>query len=380
MTAILFPHFRTIMNTQTIVDIGKGEPDFATPNHIKQAGIRAIEEDFTKYTPQNGIAPLREACAAKFRSENGIEVSPDCIVVSCGGKHSVENAIRAIVRPGDEVVLCTPFWFAYPPQIELAGGVPVLVEVHEANGFLPDPDAVRHAFTPKTRLLILNTPNNPTTAVYPPELLLQLGHIALEHNCYILCDEVYEKLVYEGAQHVSLASLDPAIAQRTITVNSVSKTHAMTGWRIGYAALPEELVAKVYRIQEVTTSAPSAICQRGALEALTGDQSHIPAMVESYRQRRRFMLDRLTRLPMLHAIPPPGTFYFMVSIDALLGKTIGGRTIEDSSDVAIAFREATGVSVVPGVPFGAPRHLRLSFAVSQSAIDEGFDRLERLLL
>ena len=368
------------MNTQTIIDIGKGEPDFPTPDRIKRAAYQAIEENFTKYTPQPGIPPLREACAAKFRKENGIDVDPEQVVVSCGGKHSVANAIRAIVRSGDEVIMCTPFWFAYPPQVELAGGVPVLVEVREGNGFVPDPTDVRKAFTAKTRLLILNSPNNPTTAVYPKEVLLELGRLAAERDCYILCDEVYEKLVFDGAQHHSLASLDADIAARTVTVNSVSKTHAMTGWRIGYAALPEELVKTVTRIQEVTTSAPSAICQRAALAALTGDQSHIETMVASYGERRQRMLDRLARLPMLHAIPPPGTFYFMVSIASLIGKTIAGRPIHDSSDVATVLRESAGVSVVPGVPFGAPHHLRLSFAVSRDAIEEGFDRLERLLL
>jgi aspartate aminotransferase len=368
------------MITQSIVDIGKGEPDFPTPDHIKRAAFRAIEENFTKYTPQPGIPPLREACAAKFRTENGIDVDADGIVVSCGGKHSVANAIRATVRKDDEVVMCTPFWFAYPPLVELQAGNSKLVEVREENGFAPDPDDVRNAITGKTRLLILNSPNNPTTAVYSKELLLELGRIALERDCYILCDEVYEKLVFGDAHHVSLASLDAEIARRTITVNSVSKTHAMTGWRIGYAALPRELVALVTRIQEVTTSAPSAICQRAALEALTGDQSHVEMMVASYRERRQLMLDRLARFPMLHAIPPQGTFYFMVSVANLIGKTIAGRVIKDSADVATALRESAGVSVVPGVPFGAPHQLRLSFAVSRDAIDEAFDRLEHLLL
>lgn len=377
---MFLPQYRTIMKNQSIVDIGKGEPDFPTPDHIKRAAFRAIEENFTKYTPQPGIPPLREACAAKFRNENGIDVDADHIVVSCGGKHSVANAIRATVHKDDEVVMCSPFWFAYPPLVELQAGTSKLVEVREENGLAPDPDDIRNAITGKTRLLILNSPNNPTTAVYSKELLLELGRIALERDCYILCDEVYEKLVFDDAHHVSLASLGTEIAQRTITVNSVSKTHAMTGWRIGYAALPRELVAKVTRIQEVTTSAPSAICQRAALEALSGDQSHIATMVASYRERRQLMLDRLARFPMLHAIPPQGTFYFMVSVANLIGRTIAGRVILDSADVATALRESAGVSVVPGVLFGAPLHLRLSFAVSRDAIDEAFDRLERLLL
>ncbi len=330
------------MTTQTIIDIGKGEPDFHTPAHVKRAACQAIEEDFTKYTPQPGIPALREACAAKFRAENGINVEADHVVASCGGKHSVENAIRAVVRPGDEVVICTPFWFAYPPQVRLCHGVPVLVEVREENGFIPDPNDVRKAITDKTRLIVLNTPNNPTTAVYPEKVLFEIGRIALEHECYILCDEVYEKLVFDGARHVSLASLDPETAARTITVNSVSKTHAMTGWRIGYAALPGELVEKVIQIQEVTTSAPSAICQRAALAALTGDQSHIASMIDSYRERRQLILDRLKGFPILHAIPPQGTFYIMVSVAGLIGRAVAGRTIQDADDFAACVARICG--------------------------------------
>lgn len=358
-----------------LVDIGKGEPDFHTPEHIKHAAFRAIEVNFTKYTPQPGIPELRKAIAGKFCAENGIEVAPDHIVVSCGGKHAVDNAIRAVVRPGDEAIMVAPYWFAYPRQVELAGGAPVYVAARPENRYVPDPDEVRRAITPRTRLIVLNTPNNPTGAVYPRDVLEAVAAIAADCDAYILADEVYEKLVFDGAAHVSIASLGPEIAARTITVNSVSKTHAMTGWRIGYAALPGELASRVTEIQSVSTSAPSAISQKAALEALTGDQSHVARMVAAYAQRRAYMLERIARMPQLSVVAPAGTFYCFVDVRAALHS----RATGDADAFTRLLRDQAGVGVVSGCGFGAPEHIRVSFAVGMDTLEEGFDRMERLL-
>lgn len=363
-----------------LVDIGKGEPDFHTPEYVKRAAHTAIDENFTKYTPQPGIPELRTAIARKVKEENSIEASPGQVVVSCGGKHAVDNAVRCLVRPGDEVLIITPHWFAYVEQINLCGGTPVYVPARPENGYVPDAAEVRAAITARTRLLILNSPNNPTGAVYPGTLLEALARTAIEHDFTVLSDEVYEKIVFDGARHVSIASLNADIAARTITVNSVSKTHAMTGWRIGYAVLPEKLADRVSAIQSVSTSAPSAVSQRAALAALTGDQSHVAAMTRAYAERRGFVLEQVKQIPSLSVVPPAGTFYSFVDIGGLIGHTVSGKEVCDANAFTAALREEAGVSVVSGSGFGAPRHIRISFAVSLDALKEGFARLKAFVL
>ncbi len=367
------------MEKPLIVDIGKGEPDFHTPDHIKQAAHEAIETNFTKYTPQPGIEPLREAIAAKFERENGIRVSAGDVVVSCGGKHSVEQAIRATVGPGDEVIIFTPHWFAYPAQVRMAGATPVLVPLDKDNGYLPDVRDVQKALTPNTRLLIINSPANPTGSVFPEDLISGLAALALERDLLVLSDEVYECFVYDGAEHVSIASLGPDIARRTITVNSVSKTHAMTGWRIGYAALPLGFAERIVNIQKNSTSAPCAVSQRAALAALTGTQEHVDRMVAAYAARRRVLLDLLKDIPRLVWTVPAGAFYCFVSIEAWLGETRGGRQIDSADAFANALLETEGVRVVPATEFGSDRHIRLSFAVSEADLREGLSRLKTFL-
>ena len=364
---------------QRIVDIGKGEPDFHTPDHIKEAAYAAIAENFTKYTPQPGIPELREAIAEKLERENGVRVTSDQVVVSCGGKHSVDNVIRCLLQPGDEALVMSPYWFAYPGQVRLAGGTPVLVPTREENGYVPSPEDVRAAVTAKTRLLIFNSPNNPTGAVYPQELLQELAQIAIDHGLMVLSDEVYEQMVYDGARHVSMASLGQDIAARTVTVNSVSKTHAMTGWRIGYAALPGDLADRIIAIQQLSTSAPSAVSQRAALAALTGDQLHVGRMVSSYAHRRELVLDRIERLRGLSATRPEGAFYCFASIAALVGREVRGTVISDADEFVDLVEREAGVRVVSGVAFGAPDHIRLSFAVSAEDLKAGLDRIEALL-
>ncbi|MCC6490228.1 MAG: pyridoxal phosphate-dependent aminotransferase [Candidatus Hydrogenedentes bacterium] len=367
------------MNPSDIVDIAKGEPDFHTPDHIKQAGIDAIHYNFTKYTPQPGIQPLREAIAIKFARENGVHISPDDVVVSCGGKHSVEQSIRAMVGPGDEVLIITPHWFAYPAQVRMAGATPVFVEADRDDDYIPDAWRIRDAITSRTRLLILNSPSNPTGAVYPEETLAAIAMLALEHNLHVLSDEVYERLVYEEARHVSLASLNEDIAQRTITVNSVSKTHAMTGWRIGYAAFPRGLAEKVVDIQKNSTSAPCAISQRAALAALTGDQSHVDLMVDAYQRRRDWLLKNLEGIPGLAWTAPRGSFYCFVGVEAWKGKRLGSVEVLDSVTFADALLKGAGVRVLAASDFGAPEHIRISFAVGDDALQEGLNRMKAFL-
>jgi aspartate aminotransferase len=366
-------------DTRHLIDLGRGEPDFHTPAHVKQAAREAIEANYTKYTPQPGIPELRDAIARKFASGNGIHVSADEIVVSCGGKHSVELAIRALISPGDEVIIMTPHWFAYPKQVELAGGLPVLVPTREEDGFVPCVDRVKQSLTSRTRLIVLNTPGNPTGAVYPHDCLMSLADLALESDCHILSDEVYERFLFDGSKHVSIAGLDSEIARRVMTINSVSKTHAMTGWRIGYAALPGDLAERVIAIQEVSTSAPSAVSQRAALAALSGSQDHIGEMLQAYEARRAFVLDHLAGIPGISVFPPRGAFYCFVNISGLLQKDLHGRRAKDADSFVNLLCRGTGVQVSSGTPFGADKHIRISFARSMEDLQVGLDRVKQFL-
>ena len=362
-----------------IIDLGAGQPDFPTPRHIKEAGKRAIDENYTKYTPQPGFDDLREAIARKFQVENRLHVSPDRVVVSCGAKHSLFQILQCIVNPGDEVLILSPYWLAYPVQVKLAGGVPIIVPAPEERRFQPDVDAIRAAASGAAKAILINSPCNPTGAVYGREVLTELAVLAVERGLFVIADEVYEKTLYDGAEHVSIGSLNAEIASRTVTVNSVSKTHSMTGWRIGYAALPGELAEEVTRLQSYSTSGPCAIAQRAALAALTKDSSHVEAMVTEYAERRRYLLERLARLPELSCRPPEGTFYLFLNISPICGRKIGGRRITGSADFAEMLLEEAGVKVIAGEGFGSDRHVRLSFATSMEALEEGTDRIERLL-
>ncbi len=367
------------MTKEPIVDLSVGQPDFPTPEAIKAAGKRAIDENYTRYTPQPGFQDLREAVAAKFENENGFRVSPEQVVVSCGAKHSLFNAIHCIVRPGDEVIILSPHWYAYPLQVQHAGGRPVLVATREEDAFQPRIETVRAAVTPATRAMILNTPCNPTGAVYDRQRLGELAELAVEHDLWVIADEVYEKIVFDDAEHVSIASLGHRIARRTITVNSVSKTHSMTGWRIGYAAMPPEIAAAATELQSYSTSGPCAISQRAALAALQTPSAHVEAMRSEYAKRRKYLLERLAALPTLRCHAPQGTFYLFLNISALCGRTLAGRQIADGEDFARLLLEEAGVKVIAGSSFGSNQHVRVSFAASLEALEEGTNRIERLL-
>jgi len=363
-----------------LVDLGVGQPNFPTPEHIKEAARRAIAANFTRYTPQPGFDDLREAIAHKFRSENQVPAEPEQVVVSCGAKHTLYNVFQRLLEPDAEVLVFTPHWYTYADQVRAAGGKPVLVPASEDNGFLPTVEAARAAVTGATKALVINSPCNPTGAVFPETLLRGLADLALAHDLTIVADEVYERILFGSTRHVSSASLGPDVAARTVTVNSVSKTHSMTGWRIGYAAMPKELAESVTHLQSMSTSGPCAVSQRAALAALTEDQSHVSEMVAEYAERRQFLLDRLARMPALSCVPPNGAFYLFLNVSGVVGRRLGGRTISDARDFANALLEEASVKVSAATEFGAPLHVRLSFAAAAAALEEGMDRIERLLV
>jgi len=360
------------------VDLGIGEPDFPTPQHIREAGKRAIDEGYTRYTPQPGFQDLREAIARKFAVENQLQVPPDQVVVFCGAKYAVYEVLQCLLRPGDEVLILAPYWYAYPAQVELAQGMPVIVRAPEERAFHPDIDAIRAAVTKATKAIVINSPCNPTGAVYGRDELSRLADLALERDLWVIADEVYERIVFDSAEHVSIGSLNEEIAQRTITVNSVSKTHSMTGWRIGYAAMPPELAEAVIRLQGHSTSGPCAIAQRAALAALTEDASHVQAMVAEYARRRAYLLERLDRLDAFSCHPPEGTFYVLLNVAGLRNQPVAGSRIDSGADFARLLHDQAGVNVVPAAGFGAAWHVRLSFASSMDSLQEGMDRIERL--
>jgi len=350
-----------------VCGFGAGEPDFDTPQHIKDAAIKALADGFTKYTPSSGVPELRAAIAEKLKAENHLSYKPSQIIVNCGAKHSCCNAILATCQAGDEVVIPAPYWLSYPEMVRLADATPVVAPTSEANGFKLTPDQFRDAMTPRTKLVILNSPGNPTGSVYSREELLALAEIALEEDILMLSDEIYEKITYDNTEHVSLASLSPKIYDLTITVNGFSKAYAMTGWRLGYVAAPEPIAAVIESIQSHSTSNPTSFAQKGALAALKGDQSFIAEMVKAFTERRAYMYDRLTKTPGVTCVLPLGAFYMLPNISSF------GLT---STDFCTKLLEQQKVAAVPGIAFGTDAHMRLSYACSMENIQKGLDRIE----
>jgi aspartate aminotransferase len=363
-----------------VVNFSVGEPDFDTPDHIKRAGILAITQGETKYTPAAGTIALRKAICAKLLADNGLEYKPEQIVVSNGAKQSIYNAFQVLLNPGDEVIIQAPYWVSYPEMVKLAGGVPVIVETDESNGFKMSPAMLKAKITPRTRAINLNTPSNPTGAVYTEQELRALAEVAVAHELIVVTDEMYEKLLYDGAKHISIASFGPEIKRLTITVNGMSKAYAMTGWRMGYTA-SESIYAKAMGdLQSQTTSGPSSISQRAAIEALVGTQDPIEEMRAEFDKRRQHMMDRLNRIPGFAVrVAPTGAFYLFPDITGTFGKTIRGQRIENADDLGRLILEEAKVGVVPGSGFGAPNYIRFSYATSMERIDEGLNRIEALL-
>ncbi|EGD52841.1 aminotransferase class I and II [Thermoanaerobacter ethanolicus JW 200] len=361
-----------------VIDFGVGEPDFDTPDYIKEAAIDAIKKGYTKYTPSSGISELKKAVCDKLLKDNGLKYQPDQIVISNGAKHSIYNALCAILNPGDEVIIPVPYWLSYPEMVRLAYGKPVFVKTKAENDFKITSEELKNAITSKTKALILNTPNNPTGSVYTKEELEELAKIIEEANIFVISDEIYEKLIYEGS-HISIASLNEKIKELTILVNGMSKAYAMTGWRIGYTASSLEIAKVMSNIQSHTTSNPNSIAQYASVAALSGDETVIKRMAEEFNKRRIYMVEKINKIKGLKSNKPQGAFYVMVNIDEYIGKEIKGKIIRGSIDFANALIEGANVAVVPALPFGMDNYIRISYATSIENIEKGLNRIEEFL-
>jgi len=369
------------MQTQGIhvISFGAGEPDFDTPENIKRAAVKAIEEGFTKYTPVGGIDELKDAIIQKFQRDNQLTYKRSQILVSCGGKHSFYNLAQALFDQGDEVIIPAPYWVSYPPMVELADATPVIVKTKEENGFRLTPEDLKKAITPKTKALILNSPSNPTGGAYPKEDLEKIAEIVLSKHLFVISDEIYEKIVYDDFKFVSIASLSEEVKSRTIIVHGVAKTYAMTGWRIGYTAGPEEIISAMNNIQSQSTSNPTSIAQKASVEALMGPQEDVKKMVKAFNERRNYIVDRLNKIKGVTCFKPLGAFYVFPNFSSYYGRSYQGKRISNSTELADYFLDVAKVAVVPGVEFGDDAFERLSFATSMENIKEGLDRIEEAL-
>lgn len=361
-----------------VVGFGAGEPDFDTPDHIKEAAIEAINNGVTKYTPASGTLALKEAICRKFKNENGLDYAPNQIIVSNGAKHSLVNIFGAILNPGDEVLIPAPYWVSYPEMVRLGDGVPKFIETTEENDFKFTPEQLIAAITPKTKALVMNTPSNPTGMVYTAKELEAIAKVCVEKDIFVISDEIYEHLIYEG-ERVSIASFGEEIKKRTIIVNGLSKTYAMTGWRIGYTASSPEIAKIMGNVQSHATSNPNSIAQYAAVVALDKGLDFVDDMKKEYVKRRDYMVERINSLPGVSCRKPSGAFYVMMNIKDILGKELCGVMINSSDDFAAALLEKAKVALVPGEGFMAPGYLRWSYATSIENIKKGLDRLEKFL-
>lgn len=362
-----------------VIGFGAGEPDFDTPQYIKRAAIEAVNKGFTKYTPTSGIDELKEAVVAKFKRDNNIVYDKAQVLIGCGAKHILYNIFQAVCNPGDEVIILKPYWVSYPEIIKLAGGVPIEVETREEDNFIPRPGDITKSITPRTKAIILNTPNNPTGSVYPEEVLKTIASICTEKDILVVTDEVYEKIIFGDNRHISIASFSEEIKKRAITVNAVSKTYAMTGWRIGYAGGPADIISAMGRIQDHSTSNPTSISQMAALTALTGPQDDAEKIRQEFSRRRDFVIERCLKIPGISFVAPQGAFYMFINISSTFGKEIGGVTITNSTEFAEVLLDEAEVAVIPGVTFGDDRYVRFTFATSPKEIAQGLDRIEKFL-
>ncbi|MDO8644344.1 MAG: pyridoxal phosphate-dependent aminotransferase [bacterium] len=360
-----------------VIGFGAGEPDFDTPEHIKQAAVRSLKEGKTKYTAVGGVNELKDAITAKLKRDNGLDYSREEILVSVGGKHSLYNACQALLNPGDEVLIPAPYWVSYPDQALLNDAVPVFMPTTEKNGFRITAKELRKAITPKTKVFILNSPSNPTGAAYSREELEAIADVLVEKNLFCFADEIYEKIVYDGFQQVSLASFNEKIKNLTLTVNGASKVYSMTGWRMGYAAGPKELIKAMTTIQGQVTTNIATATQWACVEALNGPQDFLQGWIQEFKKRRDFILDRLRSMPGISCFKPQGAFYVFPNISATFGKKGGGKIIKNSVDLCEYLLEKALIAVVPGSGFGLEGFIRISYATSMSNIEKGMDRLEK---
>ncbi len=362
-----------------VINFGVGEPDFDTPENIKEAAIKAIRDGFTKYTPVGGIDKLKDAIIDKFIRDNNIQYTREQIIVSCGAKHSLYNIAQALYGPGDEVIIPTPYWVSYPDQVLLNDATPVFARTEERDGFILGAEKLESVITERTKALILNSPSNPTGLTYDRRSLEKIAEVCLRHDIYIISDEIYEKLVYDGVTHVSIASIDKEIKEKTIVVNGLSKSHAMTGWRIGFAAGPEKIIKAMTKIQSQSTSNPNSIAQMAAIEALRGPQDSVERMRKEFDRRRTFMVTALNSIEGVSCLVPNGAFYAFPNISSFMGKSCGDRKITNSSDLALYLLEEASVALVPGEAFGEPDNIRLSYATSMENIEKGINRIRSAL-
>ncbi len=362
-----------------VVSFGAGEPDFDTPENIKKAAIKSIEGGFTKYTAVGGIDELKDAVIQKFQRDNQLTYKRSQILISCGGKHSFYNLAQALFDKGDEVLIPAPYWVSYPPMVALAEATPVVIETREENGFKVTPKELERAVTPRTKALVLNSPSNPTGSAYTKKELEKIGEIAVSRKFFVVSDEIYEKIVYDGFEFRSIASLGEEIKGRTIIVHGVAKTYAMTGWRIGYTAGPEEIVSAMSNIQSQSTSNPTSISQKASVEALIGPQEEVKKMVTAFSERRNYIVDRLNEIPGVSCFKPTGAFYVFPNFSEHYGKSYQGKKISNSTELADYFLDVAKVAVVPGAEFGADPFERLSYATAMKDIEEGVDRIEEAL-
>lgn len=353
-----------------VVGFGAGEPDFDTPQHIKDAAAKALADGFTKYTPSSGIVELRQAIAEKFKRDNSLTYKPSQVIVSCGGKHSCYNVVLATCQEGDEVIIPAPYWLSYPEMVKLAAATPVILQTSDATDFKVTPDQLRNAITPRTRLFILNSPSNPTGSLYTPAELKALGDVCVEKGVLIMSDEIYEKLVYDGAEHASVASFSPAHFDHTIIVHGFAKAYSMTGWRLGYLAAPDPIAKAIDAIQSHSTSNPTSFAQKGAVAALTGPQEHLKVWLAEYAKRRAFAHQRLNSMPGVSCVNAKGAFYLFPNIS---------KTGLKSTEFCARLLDEEKVAAVPGIAFGADDYLRISYATSLANIEKGLDRMEKFV-
>ncbi|HUD82456.1 MAG TPA: pyridoxal phosphate-dependent aminotransferase [Candidatus Saccharimonadales bacterium] len=351
-----------------VVGFAAGEPDFATPRHITDAAIKALNDGFTKYTPSSGIPELRQAAADKFKRDNDLNYKPSQIIISCGGKHSCCNVILATCDPGDEVIIPAPYWLSYPEMARLAEAKPVIIETADKSEFKITPEQLRAAITPRSRLFILNSPSNPTGSLYTREEVKALGDICVENGLLIMSDEIYEKLVYDGAQHASVAATSQRHYDHTIIVHGLAKAYSMTGWRIGLTAAPEPIARAIDAIQSHSTSNPTSFAQKGAMAALNGPQDHLPVWLAEFARRRAYAWERLNKIPGISCVNAKGAFYLFPNIS---------KTGLKSMDFCARLLDTEKVAAVPGVAFGADDYVRISYATSMANIEKGLDRIER---
>ncbi len=344
-----------------------GEPDFDTPEHIKVAAIEALEAGLTKYTPSSGIPELRAAITEKFFEQNALSYNPSQVIVSCGAKHSCANAIMATCNPGDEVIIPAPYWLSYPEMVRIAGATPVMVDTSPDNNWKITAEEFENSMTPRTKMIIINSPGNPTGSVYTREELEALAEVALEEEIIVLSDEIYENLIYDDVKHVSIGSLNEEIQQLTITVNGLSKSYSMTGWRLGYLGAPESTAAAINSMQSHMTSNPTSFAQHGAVAALTGDQSFLDDVRAEFDMRRQYMVSRIQSIPRLDVVQPQGAFYMLLDIT---------KTELTSQNFADSLLSKANVAVIPGIAFGADHTVRLSYTCGMDILKKGLDRLE----